>query len=456
VTNKTASQSWKAWRYRIFGITWLTYAGFYLCRKNISVEIPLLELHFGYTTDQLAHMVFAFSLLYALGQFVFGFLSDRYGARLIVGIGLFVVVASNILLGFQSSLVLLIALAVIGGTGQATGWSGLVKTMACWFKREERGVVMAWWGTNYVLGGFLATVFATFAATSHFIFPSLGWRRGFLYPALVLLLIALIYVFGVRDQPSEVGLPDVDEEPVDETQKGEGQRSSGSHARSAGAYTLIRNLLTHRAIWTIGTMYFFLTITRYSFLFWLPLYMTQRLGYSPSAAGYTSSLYELVGFVGAIVAGYASEKLFQSRRFPVGSIMLFGLAVASLIHPYLASHGHVFNAIGISIIGIMTYGPDTLMSGAAAQDIGSAKAAATASGLIDGIGHLGEIVSPFLVAYVSARFGWDVLFYTFVIFALIGAALLASHWNYIPFAAERRASLCAPSPAAAAGTETDE
>ena len=45
---------------------------------------------------------------------------------------------------------------------------------------------MAWWGTSYVLGGFLATVFATFAATQVFLLPSMGWRRGFLFPAIVL------------------------------------------------------------------------------------------------------------------------------------------------------------------------------------------------------------------------------------------------------------------------------
>jgi sugar phosphate permease len=423
------NRSRKMWRYRVFALTWLTYAGFYLCRKNISVEIPLLQRQMGYSTDQLAHMVFAFSLLYATGNFVFGILSDRFGARVVVGAGLFVVVGVNILLGLQSSLFLLTLLALVGGAGQATGWSGLVKTMACWFKQEERGVVMGWWGTNYVLGGFAATVIATFAATSHAFFPSLGWRRGFIFPAVLLFFIALIFVFGVPNQPSDVGLADVEEEV----------RETPGHA-----YGAIRELLTHRALWVIGVMYFFLELTRYSFLFWLPLYMTERLKYSPGGAGYTSSLYELVGFLGAIVAGYASERLFQSRRFPVGCIMLCGLAAASLMQPYLASLGPVFNAVGISIIGIMTYGPDTLMSGAAAQDIGSARAAATASGFIDGIGHIGEIGSPFLVAYVTTRFGWDVLFYIFVALSLIGAGILATHWNYVPGRIKNQESVSAP------------
>ena len=67
--------------------------------------------------------------------------------------------------------------------------------------------------------------------------------------------------------------------------------------------------------------------------------MTQHLKYSVQDAGYTSSLYELVGFLGAIIAGYASEKLFQSRRFPVGALMLWGLALTALILPKTQRHG---------------------------------------------------------------------------------------------------------------------
>ena len=421
------SRAAKYWRWRIFAITWITYAGFYLCRKNISVVMPLLQQDRGYTNAQLANIIFGYSLFYTIGQFVCGLLADRFGTRVVVGTGLFVVVGANIFLGFGSSLGWLILLACLAGAGQSTGWSGLVKTMACWFRPAERGVVMAWWCTNYVLGGSLATIFATFVATSLWLVPRWGWRRGFWMPALLLLAITLIYIFFVRDNPSDVGLPDVEEAPVAPT-AGEAPSSAASTANTARS--AVRAVLAEPTLWLIGSMYFFLILTRYAFLFWLPLYMTQHLKYSPQDAGYTSSLYELVGFLGAIVAGYASEKLFQSRRFPVGALMLWGLALTSLILPKLSTMGHFWTAVGISLVGIMTYGPDTLMSGAAAQDVGSKEGAATASGFIDGIGHLGMIVSPFVVAFVTAHYSWDILFYLFVVLSLIAGGMLATRWNY--------------------------
>jgi OPA family glycerol-3-phosphate transporter-like MFS transporter len=393
------------------------------------VVLPLLEHDAGYSNTQLANVIFAFSLFYAVGQLCCGVLSDRFGPRLIVGIGLFLVVISSLMTGFVTSLMMLTLLACFNGVGQSTGWPGLVKDMSCWFGRRERGVVMAWWGTNYVIGGFLATLFATFVATNTKIFPSLGWRRGFWAPAILLFCITLSFIFLVRNQPSDVGLPDVDENNDESLTR---NCLSVLHPKGVrlSSILILHELLFDKSVWIISAMYFFLKLTRYSFLFWLPIYMTQHLGYAPREAGYTSALYELVGFSGAIVAGYASDRLFQSRRFPVGAVMLWGLALVSLAQPTLAAWGHTWNAVGISLIGIMTYGPDTLMSGAAAQDVGSQEGAATAAGLIDGVGSIGQLFSPYVVTLVAARFGWNVLFYLFVVFSLIGGGLLATRWNY--------------------------
>jgi sugar phosphate permease len=160
--------------------------------------------------------------------------------------------------------------------------------------------------------------------------------------------------------------------------------------------------------------------------------MYSRLHYQLQVAGYVSSLYELVGIAGAVLSGYLSDRFTQSRRAPVSAIMLCGLGIVMLLQPALARTGLVGTAIAISLAGILSYGPDTLLSGAGAQDIGAVRAAGTASGLIDGLGHVGSLLSPYIVVYVSRRYGWDRLFFIFAMAAFVAAAVLLPIWNKRP------------------------
>ena len=435
----TADQ--RRWRYRIFALTWLAYAGFYLCRKNFSVLMPLMSEDLGYTRLQFAAVISFYSLLYALGQFVNGISADRFGPRLVVGVGLLVSVVSNLLMGFATSLMMFMVLAACNGAAQSTGWPGLVKNMAGWFRHRERGVVMAWWTTNYVLGGSFATIFATYWAVQSGFLADWGWRRGFWVPAIFLLPIWGSYVLLVRNSPADAGIEDILEPDAghETGQAGQGSAHSGrEEPRHVDTAAILRRVLAEPAVWVIAIMYFFLKMTRYAFLFWLPLYMTEQLGYGAAEAGYTSALYDLVGFAGVIIAGYASDKLVQSRRFPVGAVMLFGLALVCFLQPVLTAWGPFYVAVWIALVGIMTYGPDTLMSGAAAQDFGAREGSGTAAGFINGVGSLGQLCSPFLVALVVDNYGWDRLFYVFVFFALIGGVLLATRWNTQPPDGETR------------------
>jgi sugar phosphate permease len=176
-------------------------------------------------------------------------------------------------------------------------------------------------------------------------------------------------------------------------------------------------------------MYFFLKITRYSLLFWLPLYLVQRMQYSPEWAGYTSSLFELVGFSGALIAGYVSDRLLNGRRYPVGASMLFALAGWLVIHPVVGRLGPAAMALSISVLGILVYGPDLLMSGPASVDAVRAEHAARAAGIVNGIGSLGQLISAYVVAIIVSRFGWDQLFTFFLICAAAAGMLLTLRWN---------------------------
>jgi sugar phosphate permease len=403
---------WSYWRFRIFVAAWIAYAAYYFCRKNLSVVMPMMARTSSYGSFDLAHLVFAFSLAYAVGQFVAGVMGDRFGPRVVGCCGGLISAACSAGMAIPGPHWALLVLQIGNGLGQGCGWSSCLKMLGAWFERRERGTVMAWWGTCYVLGGFLATVFATFAATQLFLAPGLSWRRGFLFPAIVLALAAAFFGWRTRSGPKDAGLPAIED-------AGEAcSVASGWWATAKNPEVLI-----------LAGMYFFLKITRYSLLFWLPLYLVQRMRYTEQWAGYTSSLFELVGFVGTLIAGYVSDRLLGGRRYPVGAVMLFGLAAALLIHPLLARLGPLAMACSISLLGVLIYGPDLLMSGAASVDAVSPSQAARALGIVNGVGSLGQLISAYVVASIVNWFGWDQLFTFFVVCSVVAGGLLTLRWS---------------------------
>lgn len=415
-----AEKTLRYWRFRIFTMSWLGYAGFYFCRKNFSVAMPIIIDELGYTKNDIAIVLTVYSFTYMLGQFVSGYLSDRWGPRIIVSIGLAIAVIANFALGMTGGFLAFVFFMGTNGLGQSTGWSGLIKNMTPWFKPNERGVIMSWWSTCYVIGAFLATVFATYWATNETILVGWGWKRAFIIPAGVLMVITLLYGVFTRNRPPDVGLPVLVKEEEDIV----------SMKSKSEQFKIIKKLVSKNELWIAAFIYFLLKLTRYVFLFWLPMYMVEALNYTSQESGYMSSIYELVGFFGVIAAGYISDRLLDSKRFPVVSVMLFLMAIVCFIQPMLAGLGMLAIGINIGLIGIMTYGPDSILCGATAMDIGGKRGAAMAAGIINGVGSAGQLLSPFIAAYISDVFGWNALFYGFVVLGLIGGLLAMTKWNY--------------------------
>lgn len=407
----------KSWRVRIFTLTWLAYFGMYFCRKNFSVVMPVMSRELHTSKEEFAIVITVYSVMYMLGQFLNGYLSDRNGPRIIVGIGLLVSVSANMLMGWMGTVGSFIFLMGLNGFGQSSGWPGLIKNLTPWFRKKERGVVMSYWTTCYVIGGMAATAFATYWLSNQNILTELSWRRAFLVPSALLLLISLIYIAFAQNTPEDVGLKSF--------VKSADKKHNGKENREAHL-----GVLKNQAVWIAAGMYFFVKFTRYAFLFWLPLYLSEALHYSDAQAGYTSIAYEAFGFFGILAAGYISDYFFKSKRFSISSIMLFGLAIVLYFQPQLSKLGIVPTIISIGMIGFFTYGPDSIMSGAAAMDMGKNQGAALAAGLINGVGSAGQLLSPLVVAYFSEKYGWNALFGLFVIVALAAASLLIFKWNY--------------------------
>ena len=116
--------------------------------------------------------------------------------------------------------------------------------------------------------------------------------------------------------------------------------------------------------------------------------------------------------------------------------MLFLAAFVFLLHPIISTAGTVAVGISISVIGILIFGPDVLISSTAVLEAVPPEQAGRASGYVNGVGSLGQMLSPLLITLCIRWFGWNSIFNLFVVCSLIAAALLAKRWNSKPPSAE--------------------
>jgi sugar phosphate permease len=170
-------------------------------------------------------------------------------------------------------------------------------------------------------------------------------------------------------------------------------------------------------------MYFFLKMTRYTLLFWLPHYLISSVGYSTYAASRTASYFEICGILGPIAAGYATSYAFGRNRMRLGAAMVYALAFICLVHPLLAASGFWGMVLSISLLGILIHGADMLVSGMAVLDTVPEEQHGRAVGFVNGIGSIGQALSPLLATLFVAHFGWNKLFDLFVFFTLISGAI---------------------------------
>lgn len=401
------SPALKSWRTRVFIATWLSYFAYYFCRKPFYIAKPVLEAELGWTPEVLGAIGASYLIAYAIGQFTSAFFGDRIGARALVLTGMLVTALMNVAFGLTSMWLAFAIFMFVNGLAQATGWPGNVAAMAEWFRRKERGTVMGLWATNFQAGGVAANAVAAYLLGAY------GFRAAFFVGALVVVGVALIYLGNQRNRPEDVGLTlgrDQDEPAPDASEASDGP------------------VVWSRAVWTnallVGAFYFFIKFIRYAVWSWAPYLLKKYYAMVPSQAGYLSTAFDLAGIVGVIAVGLVSDRLFRGRRTTVSFLSVLMMTASCVFLFVLGPESLVLFGVGIALVGFFLYGPDALMSGAAAIEVGSKRSAARAAGLINGMGAVGAVVQELVLGKMLASAGVAPVFATLVASSLCAAACL--------------------------------
>ncbi|MGH8393866.1 MAG: MFS transporter, partial [Pseudomonas sp.] len=306
----------KRWRVQIFAITWLAYAAFYFTRKAFSVaKLGIVDdPSFPLDKMMMANLDGIYLAAYAVGQFTWGMLADRFGPRVVVLGGLLISAAAALVMGTFATLPIFVTCMLIQGLAQSTGWSGLCKNLGSFFPAQQRGRVLGLWSSCYAFGGLVASPFAGWWA-----YTLIGtWHAAFISSAAVVFVVAVLFFIFQRNTPQDVGLPAVEPEP-----------EQTAAEKNASVLEPLRAILRNRTVLTLGLAYFLLKPARYAILLWGPVIVYEQMpSVGKVGAAIVPTAFELAGLLGPIMIGMASDKLFGARRMPACVLSLLALTVA--------------------------------------------------------------------------------------------------------------------------------
>ncbi|CAA6669793.1 unnamed protein product [Spirodela intermedia] len=364
-------------------------------------------------TVKLGEIDLAFLVFYSLGMYLAGHLGDSLDLRLFLAAGM---IASGCFvalfgMGFFWSIHNLgfyIAMQVLAGLFQATGWPSVVAVVGNWFGKRKRGLIMGIWNAHTSVGNISGSLLAA-SVLDH------GWGWSFLLPGgLIAIGGAMVYLF-LPAYPEDVGLPSPhglskqaeavakDEEappPPLPAAKPPGGSNRGNAVGIAAACKI-------PGVVPFAMCLFFSKLVAYTFLYWLPFYLSQT----------------------GVLAGYISDRL-RARATTAASFMY--LAIPSLFaYRHYGGSSKAANVALMMVSGLFVNGPYALITTAVSADLGThsslrgnSRALATVAAIIDGTGSAGAAIGPLLTGVLS-RNGWGPVFLMLMVGAFVAGALLS-------------------------------
>jgi OPA family glycerol-3-phosphate transporter-like MFS transporter len=370
-------------------------------------------------TVRLGSIASAGVLAYALGKFVSGSLADLFGGR------------RNFLAGMAGAILFTLLFAIGGGFPiftlawignrlfQSAGWVGLVKVSSRWFSYSIYGTVMAVISLSYLFGDAASReVMALLLAAG------MGWRGLFFTGAGLLSLLFIANLILLRETPQQRGLPAPQTNPLNVYD----DPAAKNKSTSTNLASILRPLISSKFFWMVCGLSLGTTLLRETFNLWTPTYFVDYVGLSNADAASRSALFPLFGGVSVLLAGFMSDRLGLNGR----SLVLFGGLASGTACLFLLAHvpGHAnpwLPVALVALIGFLLLGPYSYLAGAMSMDFGGDKGAATAAGIIDGVGYLAGVLSGDTMARITVQYGWRNAFIALAVIcgltALVGLLL---------------------------------
>lgn len=458
------------YRTSILFLTFLFYTAYHLSRKPISIVkgqlhrncsnvVPPADLNITdndtwcdwapFDQDNYQTLFGAldncFLVAYAIGMFISGIFGERLPLRYYLSFGMLMSGLFTCLfgLGFYlniHSLAYYGFIQVMNGLMQTTGWPSVVACVGNWFGKGKRGFIMGVWNSHTSVGNILGSLIAG-------VFVSSAWGMSFIVPGIIIASCGILCFFFLVEKPEDVNCTPPQQQHDEKSGEKEpllqnaanGDRSVNGAIMSESESLEATEEHTE-AISFVGALcipgvvefslcLLFAKLVSYTFLYWLPLYISNVAHFDARQAGDLSTLFDVGGIVGGILAGLVSD--YTGGRATTCCVMLLVAAPMLYLYNYIGQKSIVTTIVMLLWCGSLVNGPYALITTAVSADLGTheslkgnSRALSTVTAIIDGTGSIGAALGPLLAGLISPT-GWNNVFYMLISADVLACLFLA-------------------------------
>jgi sugar phosphate permease len=383
----------------------------YLDRGTLAIANDLIRADLGLSLGQMGVLLSAFSWSYALCQLPVGALVDRIGPRWLLGIGLVIWSLAQAAGGFASTFGYFVIARIVLGIGEAPQFPSAARVVSNWYPLRSRGTPTGIFNSASPLGVALAPLCLSV------LIAHLNWRWAFFITGGAGLVVAVIWVAFYRD-PVRSTMTEAERAYLDQ--------DAQPAAKQAPKLTFAewRALFSYGTTWGMLIGFFGSVYLNWVYLTWLPGYLRTARHMSLALTGVAAAVPFFCGFVGALLAGWVSDRITKRSTSPVAgrrnSVVVAMLGMVAFTIPAALVDS---NTIALACISVVIFLANA--SSACAWSLATAAAPSSRIASLGAIqnfgGFLGGALAPILTGYIAQTWSFVPALLTGAGIALVGA-----------------------------------
>ena len=378
-----------------WSIVLLVVAGGVLATMQIGKAAPALPMirdEFGIGMVTAGWVASIVTLTGAVIGFATGIVADAVGARRIVLIGLACLVVGSVGGGMADSAAMLLAMRFLEGVGYIAVIVAGTPLIVAACAARDMGLALGLWSAYFPAG------IGIMAALSPVFLESWGWRGMWhVNAALVVGFIALFVAMT----------------------RGAGAAAAPARRQSLGD---VRLTLSRAGPWLLAASFMALSIGSFALMTWLPTFMIESLGRSPTAAALYAAAFALLYIPPNVFSGWILGRpgIRRWHLLALGGLGL-GLLPMGIMGAGLPEAVRIVSAVAFVLLSGLI--PGAVFAGVPVHAPSERQIGAVTGVLLQG-NSIGVMIGPPLIgALVLALGGWAEASWVMVI---VGAVALAA------------------------------